>query len=205
VTGLPSNILCILYSTILPFKIQFCIIRVNSIEKNMISNACTFANKNQQKTNVFQKVCLKFFWSTESKAYDFFLHIIFLFSVEKSYFFHELDQYFSISFFRPSRFHLLCPFVVVSFPLPYNAIECGLWWDLMRRRGIPGWVLCPSLQNGWSCSRLVIVLVFVYIMWCGLRSFMVVVEFSHFSCCSCSCFSFNHAIRSCGGYTEPKL
>jgi hypothetical protein len=39
-----------------------------------------------------------------------------------------------------------------------------------------------------TCSRLVIVLVFVFIMCCGLRFFMVVVEFSHFSCCSCSCF-----------------
>jgi hypothetical protein len=31
-----------------------------------------------------------------------------------------------------------------------------------------------------TCSRLVIVLVFVFILWCGLRSFMVVVGFSHF-------------------------
>jgi hypothetical protein len=51
-----------------------------------------------------------------------------------------------------------------------------------------------------TCSRPVIFSVFVFIMWCGLRSFMVVVELSHFSCCSCSCFSFIHAIKSCGGY-----
>jgi hypothetical protein len=48
-----------------------------------------------------------------------------------------------------------------------------------------------------TCSRQVIVLV-----WCGLHSFMVVVEFFHFSCCSCSCVSFIHFIKSCGGYVS---
>jgi hypothetical protein len=53
-----------------------------------------------------------------------------------------------------------------------------------------------------TCSRLVIVFVFVFIMWCGLCSFMVVGEFSHFSSCSCSCFSVIHFIKSCGGYVS---
>jgi hypothetical protein len=121
-----------------------------------------------------------------------------------SNFFSHTRSVFPSLVFRPSRFPLLCPFVVVSFPFPYIAIGCDLWWDLLRRRGIPGWVLCPLLQNGWlwyiQC---------VSGLWQPARHrfgvcvhYMVWFALFHFSCCSCSCFSFIHFIKSCGGYVS---
>jgi hypothetical protein len=66
--------------------------------------------------------------------------VFFLYSFEKSYFFHELDQLFHISFIMSICNRFL--------PFPCNAIKCVLWWNLLRR-SIAGWVLCPWLQNGW--------------------------------------------------------
>jgi hypothetical protein len=96
----------------------------------------------------------------------------------------DINSFFYISttlinFSRPTKSQKKMTqsrFLVVSFPFPYIAIGCDLWWDFLRRRGIPGWVLCPLLQNGWlwyiqcvkrlmtTCSSLVIVLLFVFIM-----------------------------------------
>jgi hypothetical protein len=75
-----------------------------------------------------------------------FLLLTSSYSVEKLYCFYVRYQLFHL---LSSRFSLLCPFVVISFQFSYNAIGCDRWLDLLRKRGIPSWVLCPSLQNRW--------------------------------------------------------
>jgi hypothetical protein len=60
----------------------------------------------------------------------FFFSYVFIFR-RKVLFLLSTISTFPSFVFRPSKFSLLCPFLVVSFQFPYNAIGCNRWLDLL--------------------------------------------------------------------------
>jgi hypothetical protein len=120
-----------------------------------------------------------------------FLSLMSSYSVEKLYCFYVRYQFFHL---LSSTLSMCSHFVSVS-------LQCHRMWSMDRFTAQNGyseldslsitakWIALVYTVLKWlmtTCSRLVIVLVSVFILWCGLRSFIVVVVVSHFSSCSCS-------------------
>jgi hypothetical protein len=146
----------------------------------------------------------------------FFFYIKFLISIISTvhcvFFFLRLHiplkSSISLTYFINFSISCLSPFqisFVMSICSRFDSVslQCHRMWSLVRftcqkRLSALGFLFISAewvalvypvrVRLMTTCSRLVIVLVFMFILWCGLHSFIVVVEFSHFYCCSCSYF-----------------
>jgi hypothetical protein len=130
------------------------------------------------------------FRPAESKAYDFLSTYYFPTSL-KSFFFNIWSKN-PISFTYLISFSISClPLFQISFVMSicsrFVSLQCHRMWSVRRF----------TAQKGHSgLGSLSITAEWVALVYPVRKRLMT----THFSCCSCSCFSFIHAIKSCWGY-----